>query len=792
MAIDKTSNTPSDINSSNFCPKCKLRRVDQNRLGSITSFVLVDLSCRCDIEKAPPSSALGGKKAQSKLCRRCHKLAGEQSAAGSITGFFFKAQRCQCRKPLLTGNENLSTRFRTKPKSKKNRETNYGFKTGFAGENSQLKQYIKPGTVIGNAFKLLVLVGEGGMGSVYKAKHITTGRTCAVKLLAPDLISQDGFKRFKEEAKIAASLNHPSICHIYDLGVDQELLPYYAMDYVDGANLHELIVENGPLSVGATLEIFIEICEGLAYAHRKGVIHKDLKPANFLLFYEEDESLGLKILDFGISELEFNRWQDGQIVGSAAYMSPEQFRVGAVDKRSDIYSLGISMFETLTGEPPFVCESFEAYQQAHQNLQAPSLRDKTGVEFPTEVEAIVSKCLEKQTERRYQSASELAIDLKRVMENKPLQFADEDLLFDPDSSERIEEAKTATATATKEAIWKLLAGFGLAVLFLGIIYLAFANLLKTDNEITKKLQKIALPESFAPSGRLSDEKWAVARTANGIRINLDQFGYGELKTIDGPLPAVKGEIDLPADTRLVFIPNQAFLTSRASWFNLDFMPFWEVRIPENFKMEPDAFLMLLDTAPDETRSIVLRKIESDGRVPDYSSPKLYNIDIGFARLSRCKARDFTQRIRSHRYALDGLSPDEMDQAIKSIKWKDAVFSLRLDHCNLKDSTLKELTKLPNLRTLEVRNCDIDNKKLDLISKIKHLKRLHLGEAKLSPGADIIVDRMHELRYLSVNTGKTEQVEDELWLMTKLHSVEFHPKDDERDDYSEIRNLSLAL
>ncbi|MBX9942326.1 MAG: serine/threonine protein kinase [Candidatus Obscuribacterales bacterium] len=798
MAIDKTSNTPSDSNSSNFCPKCKLRRVDQNRLGSITSFVLVDLSCRCDMEEASPVAVLSGKKAQSRLCRRCHKLAGEQSAAGSITGFFFKAQRCQCRKPLLTGNENLSTRFRTKPKSKKNRETNYGFKTGFAGENSQLKQYIKPGTVIGNAFKLLVLVGEGGMGSVYKAKHIATGRTCAVKLLAPDLISQESFKRFKEEAKIAASLNHPSICHIYDLGVDQDLLPFYAMDYVDGANLQELIVENGPLSVGATLEIFIEICEGLAYAHRKGVIHKDLKPANFMLFYEEDESLGLKILDFGISELEFNRWHDSEIVGSAAYMSPEQFRVGAVDKRSDIYSLGISMFETLTGEPPFVCESFEAYQQAHQNLQAPSLGDKTGVEFPTEVEAIISKCLEKQTERRYQSASELAIDLKRVMENKPLQFADEVLLFDAESSERRErnerkeEAKTATATATKETIWKLFGGFSLAILFVGIIYLSLYNLLKTDNEITKKLQNIASPESFAPSGRLLDGNWAVVKLKNGISINLDKFGYGQLRTIDGPLPADKGKIELPADTRLVFIPNQAFMTDRGAWSNLDLMPFWEIRIPENYQVEPDAFAMLIDTTPDQTHSLVLRKIESDGRVPDYSSPKLYNIDIGFARLNGCKARDFTQRIRSHRYALDGQSPDEMDQAIKSIKWKDSVFSLRLDHCKLKDSTLKELTKLPNLRTLEVRNCDIDNKRLDLISKIKHLKRLHLGEAKLGPGADIIVDRMHELQYLSVNTGKTEQVEDELWLMTKLHSVEFHPKDDERDDYSEIRNLSLAL
>ena len=786
MAIDKASN---DSNKSNICPRCKLRRVDQNRLGSITSFVLIDLSCRCDIGAAAPREILSGKKSPSRLCRRCNKLVAEQSAAGSLTGFFFKAQRCQCQKPLLTESDHLHTRFRTK----RNRTANYGFKTGFARQSSQLKQYIKPGTVIGNAFKLLVLVGEGGMGSVYKAKHLATGRTCAIKLLAPDLISQESFKRFRDEAKIAASLNHPSICHIYDLGIDtgveQEVLPYYAMDYVDGANLQELIAENGPLSVGATLEIFIEICEGLAYAHRKGIIHKDLKPANFMLFYEEDDSLGLKILDFGISELEFNRWQDSEIVGSAAYMSPEQFRVGAIDKRSDIYSLGISMFETLTGEPPYVCESFDAYQNAHQDLSPPTLSDKTGLEFSTQLEAIISKCLEKQKERRYQSASELAIDLKRAIESKPLQFADDELVLEQNRTFNTEVGKREGYRG--RGFLRVSLSLFAALVLVSAVTFTFLNLRKTDREVMTILnQEPSPPNLLVQSGRLFDNKWAIARSPKEVVIDLDKFGYGTLRTIDGPLPADKGSITLPSDSKLVFIPNQTFIKDRAAWFNLDLMPFWEIRLPENCKIEADALEMLIDTAPEHTHSIVMRKIESAGEVPSYASPKLYNIDIGHSKLSLCKAADFTKTVESHRYALDGWSADEIDQAIKSIRRKEEVFSLRLDDCKLKDSTLTELAKLENLKTLEVRNCDIDNKKLALIAKIKHLKRLHLGEAKLSPGADIIVDRMHELGYLAVNTGKTEQVEDELWLMAKLHNVEFHPKDDGKDDYSEIRNLPI--
>lgn len=334
---------------------------------------------------------------------------------GSMTSFFFKEQRCQCKVPLV------DNKFKAARSA-----VPFAARIGFAGQDEQLKWAIKEGEFVANAFQIIELLGEGGMASVYKARHIALNRICAIKFLAPSLVSNENFQRFREEALISAALNHKSICHIYDMGIHNGLLPYYAMDYIDGGNLEEVISFNGPISVGATLEIFLEICHGLVYAHRKGVIHKDLKPANFMLFYGEGDSIGVKILDFGISELaqqKRSKFQE-EVVGSAAYMSPEQFGNSRIDKRTDIYSLGVSMFQTLTGATPFEGNSLEDFERAHKTITAPSLQEKTDQAFPSAIEAIVAKCLEKDPDRRYQSASELAIDLQRVLEDKDPQFAD--------------------------------------------------------------------------------------------------------------------------------------------------------------------------------------------------------------------------------------------------------------------------------------------------------------------------------------------------------------------------------
>lgn len=357
-----------------------------------------------------------------------------------MTAFFFKDLRCHCQAPDLYKNRalaaNLTTRFKKDGlgtmRQRLRKSTMLLSRNKIKESEALAFTALAPGQFIGGCYKLLALAGEGGMGSVYRAAHTVLGRQCAIKFLAPSMVSQETWHLFQKEAKIISSLTHQTICQIYDLGIHEGVLPYYAMDYIDGVTLDDIITTQGPLSVGATIELYLKVLDGLSYAHRRGVIHKDLKPANIMINQTADGEIHVKILDFGISDLNEpvgkggkgkRAAQDVGILGSAAYMSPEQFRGWDIDKRSDIYNLGCSIFETLAGLPPFLADTFDELEHKQMTAPSPLLTQATGLFFPPEIEAVIKKCLEKSPSRRYQTASELAIDLQRLLEHKDLQFA---------------------------------------------------------------------------------------------------------------------------------------------------------------------------------------------------------------------------------------------------------------------------------------------------------------------------------------------------------------------------------
>lgn len=423
---------------SKICPKCRRLKLATDRRGSLTSFLFNDLSCNCNTPSKTPDDALKPA-GQASRCARCKKIIPSVARLGSITAFFFKDQRCQCTKPLIIKNAALTsgllnTRFQNKNSERKSRsKTKRKSVHPLSKEEIVAISQLSPGDTIGGCYEILELAGEGGMGAVYRAKHKVLERQCAIKFLAPSLVSEKSWLLFQKEAKINSTLLHHSICQVYDLGIHAGKLPYYAMDFVDGYSLEEVISFQGPLTLGATLEIFIKVCEGLSYAHRKGIIHKDIKPANIMVTTDNTEDLDVRVLDFGISELSepstASRSQnnlddsDDEILGSAAYMSPEQFRGEELDKRSDIYNLGCSIFETLTGQTPFLADSFQELEEKHCETIPPTLREITGINFPHTLEAVIQKCLHKSPDFRYQNANELAIDLSRVLNGDPTQYA---------------------------------------------------------------------------------------------------------------------------------------------------------------------------------------------------------------------------------------------------------------------------------------------------------------------------------------------------------------------------------
>ncbi|HEX9614487.1 MAG TPA: protein kinase, partial [Bacteroidota bacterium] len=256
-------------------------------------------------------------------------------------------------------------------------------------------------------YKVLAKLGEGGMGVVYKAQDEKLNRTVALKFLPEHISSSEqDTARFTQEAQAAAGLSHPNICTIH--GIEEaEGRTFIVMEFVDGQMLEE---KKTSLSQKQAIEIGIQIAEGLAAAHEKGIVHRDIKPENIMI--RKDGRV--QIMDFGLAKLRgaSRLTKEGSTVGTAGYMSPEQVQGLETDHRSDIFSLGVLLYEMLTGQPPFKGVHETAISYEIVNVDSPPM-SSIRPDIPTELDAIVAECLEKDANERTQSAKQVAIDLKR-------------------------------------------------------------------------------------------------------------------------------------------------------------------------------------------------------------------------------------------------------------------------------------------------------------------------------------------------------------------------------------------
>ena len=273
------------------------------------------------------------------------------------------------------------------------------------------------GTVLHERYKVLSLIGSGGMGKVYKAEHLLLNKAQAVKILHRHLVGDAGsLQRFTVEAKAASGLRHDNLLTVTDYGVTADKAPYIVMDYVDGISLSDYLEKIGSLSIEDFMLVFTQVVRGLAHAHGKGVIHRDLKPSNIMLSINDGKISNVRIVDFGIAKIlpdgegaAQHLTQTGEIFGSPLYMSPEQCRGGELDFRSDIYSLGCVMYEALAGHVPVKGENAVETLYKHMSETAPRISETyPHLKIPNGLEDVVHKCMQNDREKRYQSASDLA------------------------------------------------------------------------------------------------------------------------------------------------------------------------------------------------------------------------------------------------------------------------------------------------------------------------------------------------------------------------------------------------
>lgn len=269
---------------------------------------------------------------------------------------------------------------------------------------------IKIGMLISGRYEIIEKAGTGGMADVYKAKDNRLNRYVAIKVLKQEYSLDTKFvTKFRAEAQSVAGLTHPNIVAVYDVG-DEDGLYYIVMEFVEGITLKKYIEHKGKLEIKEALGIAIQIAQGLLAAHDNHIIHRDIKPQNIIISREGK----VKVTDFGIAKATSSNTITSNVMGSVHYISPEQARGGFSDEKSDIYSLGITMYEMLCGSVPFTGDSTVSVALAHIQEEAPPL-SSIEKNIPKSIEMIVNKCIQKKPELRYLTVSDLINDLKKAI-----------------------------------------------------------------------------------------------------------------------------------------------------------------------------------------------------------------------------------------------------------------------------------------------------------------------------------------------------------------------------------------
>jgi predicted Ser/Thr protein kinase len=272
------------------------------------------------------------------------------------------------------------------------------------------------GTVIADRYRVDAVLGIGGFGAVYRCTQLNMSQTVAVKVLRNEhLQSVEHVKRFTREAQAASKLNHPNTIHIFDFGQNKDAALYLAMEFVEGETLGHRLDEHVTIHWETLIHIMTQVCHSLTEAHAAGLIHRDLKPENIMLVQVAGDPNFVKVLDFGIAKVmkdsdngQSQLTESGMIMGTPTYMSPEQAKGEAINGRSDVYSLGVMMYEALTGKPPFQGDTPMTVLVSHiKDIPRPMPRDGSIPNVPPELEKVVLSCLEKDPAKRPQTAVQL-------------------------------------------------------------------------------------------------------------------------------------------------------------------------------------------------------------------------------------------------------------------------------------------------------------------------------------------------------------------------------------------------
>lgn len=730
------------------------------RAGSVTSFFFQHNYCQCHNTSSKTGSATARQRIsgtqsatdQSQICKNCGKSRPTTKRAGSFTSFLFKELRCTCAGAVGADSaKNASKKIghtTTAARTAQRRQFTQSIKNKIpTAHKSDTPTIIPVGSIIGG-FKIISLIGVGGMGAVYLVEHLSLHRQLALKILTPELVNEQNWQRFKAEAKILASLSHPTLVRVYDLGIHAGSIPFYSMDYLNGRSLEEILADDGPIDLATTIDIMLEVLDGLAYAHRHGIVHRDLKPGN-IMYCTIDGARAVKVLDFGISKLLDNRSTTqaltvaGDIFGSPFYMSPEQSLGEAVDARSDIYSIGCTLFEMLTGYVPYESESSIEIMLMHQEADYPFLDEVTDIEFPPAVDLVLAKCLAKSPDDRYQSAKELALDLERIREGKEvLAYAKGFAQRGAQVKEKEEETARETSISTI-----VLSGLALATLIISsLVFYYWTNQQKNGSSNKPAVNAVFSGEHVLPSSEFpevaSRPKYISEFSKDGQSIIFhfpSNQSLGKVNSDGTTQKAIdaQGTVTLPLKYGIAFHANK-YMIEHPDLFEgfrpNDLACLTVPSSPEDITKVKNAVGAICKLTGLQRLDLQLSNVNDEDIAEIDKLSNLQELNINFtditgptlAKLKRLKELEsvsFNFNKGTH-------------ELVQALAGSEKIHDLSLDSPDQPISTddLQLIAKMKDIHILNLQNCEIDDKKLELLYGMPYLKRLNINGNPVSKGA----------------------------------------------------------
>ncbi len=610
-----------------------------------------------------------------------------------------------------------------------------------------------PGSIVDGKYKIISCIGKGGMGTVYHVEQIFLHKHYALKTLAGE-VSESHWRRFQIEAQAASMLEHPNIVGVVDFGLVDNKFPFFVMELVEGISLSDYLKKSGRLDYGDIFKVFIPLCLALQQTHGKGIVHRDVKPSNIMLIGQPG-NWQCKLLDFGIARIEDTSpttlTQTGEIVGSPLYMSPEQCSSSKVDHRSDIYSLGCTMFEAITSCPPFRGPTTVATIGMHLHEKPPKLKEASlGMDLPEDLERIVQKMLAKEPSQRFASMDQVAENLMLLQQGERM---------------NIEVSKQSPPKNLAIGLLLLVLATGLVVA-LAVIFAKQTND-GSSSQISREteLSEIAGTTRMTPrdTGRLDNLPpegkgrfySALPKEIEGRQIRRFDFPDLDLGILidekAGRKYHAQGPLEIPWHNPLSFQPSPAGLRS----------------VPQLFeRFRPDELCSVVFDSNDEFTYDSLLKLEHIARLEKLSFVDTDFNDQGFQYLEKMPQLNDLNFDKSDITAsglakfaglknLKNLSVNLLPQArlvILALKDGNKIEHLRARACwALKDEDLLPLATLSNLRVLALtHDKQISNASIDCFLKMKLLRGLMLGGTAVSEKGIDKLAKLTQVEYMELN------------------------------------------